>query len=86
MESELRTLMRLILIRSFKSSDSPSMSCIHFLLNVFVRILSPFGTSDKASCLSVLPLQVTKVTQVEGDGSVRFSSETSFVVDKYEIL
>eukprot|EP00064_Thunnus_orientalis_P004430 superscaffoldBa00000403_g4441 len=31
-------------------------------------------------------IQVTKVTHVDGDGSVRFSSETSFVVDKYEIL
>lgn len=30
--------------------------------------------------------QVTKVTHVDGDSSVRFSSETSFVVDKYEIL
>lgn len=30
--------------------------------------------------------QVTKVTHVDGDGAVRFSSETSFVVDKYEIL
>ncbi|KAF4085956.1 hypothetical protein AMELA_G00100970 [Ameiurus melas] len=31
-------------------------------------------------------IQVAKVTQVEGDSPVKFSSETSFVVDKYEIL
>uniref|UniRef100_A0A8D3C029 Coatomer subunit delta n=1 Tax=Scophthalmus maximus TaxID=52904 RepID=A0A8D3C029_SCOMX len=31
-------------------------------------------------------IQVTKVTDIDGDSSVRFSSETSFVVDKYEIL
>ncbi|KAK2847482.1 hypothetical protein Q5P01_010481 [Channa striata] len=31
-------------------------------------------------------IQVTKVTHVDGDSSIRFSSETSFVVDKYEIL
>ncbi|XP_077962436.1 coatomer subunit delta isoform X1 [Gasterosteus aculeatus] len=31
-------------------------------------------------------IQVTKATYVDGDGPVRFSSETSFVVDKYEIL
>uniref|UniRef100_A0A8C5PLJ8 Coatomer subunit delta n=1 Tax=Leptobrachium leishanense TaxID=445787 RepID=A0A8C5PLJ8_9ANUR len=31
-------------------------------------------------------LQVTKVAQVNGDGPVRYSMETSFVVDKYEIL
>lgn len=49
-------------------------------------MVSPLGTRGKSSHLSVLLPQVTKVTQVEGDGSVRFSSETSFVVDKYEIL
>ncbi|XP_066565014.1 archain 1a [Amia ocellicauda] len=31
-------------------------------------------------------IQVSKVTQVDGDSPVRFSTETSFVVDKYEIL
>ncbi|TNN27890.1 Coatomer subunit delta [Liparis tanakae] len=31
-------------------------------------------------------IQVTKATHVDGDAPVRFSSETSFVVDKYEIL
>ncbi|KAL2085837.1 hypothetical protein ACEWY4_019157 [Coilia grayii] len=31
-------------------------------------------------------IQVVKVTPVDGDGSVRFSTETSFVADKYEIL
>nr|XP_061797227.1 coatomer subunit delta-like isoform X3 [Nerophis lumbriciformis] len=31
-------------------------------------------------------IQVAKVTHVDGDSSVRFSLETSFVVDKYEIL
>ncbi|KAJ8397183.1 hypothetical protein AAFF_G00440170 [Aldrovandia affinis] len=31
-------------------------------------------------------IQVAKVTQVDGDSPVRFSSETSFMVDKYEIL
>lgn len=36
--------------------------------------------------LCFLLFQVTKVTYVDGDSSVRFSSETSFVVDKYEIL
>lgn len=44
---------------------------------------------DKTYC-SYWPLlsffQVTKVTHVDGDSSVRYSSETSFVVDKYEIL
>lgn len=36
--------------------------------------------------LCFLLFQVTKVTHVDGDSTVRFSSETSFVVDKYEIL
>lgn len=36
--------------------------------------------------LCLLFPQVTKVTHVDGDSSIRFSSETSFVVDKYEIL
>ncbi|XP_063059583.1 archain 1a [Engraulis encrasicolus] len=31
-------------------------------------------------------IQVLKVAQVDGDSPVRFSTETSFVVDKYEIL
>lgn len=31
-------------------------------------------------------IQVAKVTYVEGGSPVKFSSETSFVVDKYEIL
>ncbi|XP_012675660.2 archain 1b [Clupea harengus] len=31
-------------------------------------------------------IQVVKVTPVNGDGQVRFSTETSFVTDKYEIL
>lgn len=31
-------------------------------------------------------IQVIKVTQVDGDAPVRYSSETSFVVDKYEVL
>ncbi|KAG7483539.1 hypothetical protein MATL_G00039480 [Megalops atlanticus] len=31
-------------------------------------------------------IQVTKVSQVDGNSPVRFSTETSFVVDKYEIL
>uniref|UniRef100_A0A8C9TZY3 Coatomer subunit delta n=1 Tax=Scleropages formosus TaxID=113540 RepID=A0A8C9TZY3_SCLFO len=31
-------------------------------------------------------IQVTKVAQVDGDSPVRFSMETSLVVDKYEIL
>ncbi|XP_060768329.1 archain 1a [Neoarius graeffei] len=31
-------------------------------------------------------IQVTKVSQVDGNSPVRFSMETSFVVDKYEIL
>uniref|UniRef100_A0A672L1A1 Coatomer subunit delta n=1 Tax=Sinocyclocheilus grahami TaxID=75366 RepID=A0A672L1A1_SINGR len=31
-------------------------------------------------------IQVAKVTYIEGGSPVRFSSETSFVVDKYEIL
>ncbi|KAI1893472.1 hypothetical protein AGOR_G00124080 [Albula goreensis] len=31
-------------------------------------------------------IQVVKVTHVDGDSPVRFSMETSFVVDKYEIL
>ncbi|XP_076832014.1 archain 1b [Brachyhypopomus gauderio] len=31
-------------------------------------------------------IQVDKVTHVEGDTPVKFSTETSFVVDKYEIL
>ncbi|XP_053474367.1 archain 1a [Ictalurus furcatus] len=31
-------------------------------------------------------IQVTKVSQVDGSSPVRFSTETSFVVDKYEIL
>ncbi|OCT72421.1 hypothetical protein XELAEV_18035401mg [Xenopus laevis] len=31
-------------------------------------------------------LHVTKVAQVDGNSSVRYSTETSFVVDKYEIL
>ncbi|XP_063063507.1 archain 1b [Engraulis encrasicolus] len=35
---------------------------------------------------SFCDLQVVKVTPVEGDSAVRFSTETSFVVDKYEIL
>ncbi|KAF3847197.1 hypothetical protein F7725_020225 [Dissostichus mawsoni] len=32
------------------------------------------------------PIAVTKATLVDGDTSVRFSSEISFLVDKYEIL
>ncbi|XP_056100931.1 archain 1a [Rhinichthys klamathensis goyatoka] len=35
---------------------------------------------------SYCDIQVTKVSQVDGDSPVRFSTETSFVVDKYEIL
>ncbi|KAI7813040.1 archain 1a [Triplophysa rosa] len=35
---------------------------------------------------SYCDIQVAKVSQVDGDSPVRFSSETSFVVDKYEIL
>ncbi|XP_036393029.1 archain 1b [Megalops cyprinoides] len=35
---------------------------------------------------SYCDIQVTKVSQVDGDSPVRFSSETAFVVDKYEIL
>uniref|UniRef100_A0A8C5B541 Coatomer subunit delta n=1 Tax=Gadus morhua TaxID=8049 RepID=A0A8C5B541_GADMO len=35
---------------------------------------------------SYCDIQVAKVTHVDGDNSARFSSETSFVVDKYEIL
>lgn len=35
---------------------------------------------------SYCDLQVAKVSQVDGDSPVRFSSETSFLVDKYEIL
>uniref|UniRef100_A0A2I3GNJ9 Coatomer subunit delta n=1 Tax=Nomascus leucogenys TaxID=61853 RepID=A0A2I3GNJ9_NOMLE len=31
-------------------------------------------------------IQVTKVTQVDGNSPVRFSTETTFLVDKYEIL
>uniref|UniRef100_A0AAR2LX73 Coatomer subunit delta n=1 Tax=Pygocentrus nattereri TaxID=42514 RepID=A0AAR2LX73_PYGNA len=31
-------------------------------------------------------IQVAKVTHVEGDSPVKYSIETSFVVDKYEIL
>ncbi|XP_026536784.1 coatomer subunit delta [Notechis scutatus] len=31
-------------------------------------------------------LQVSKVTQVDGNSPVRFSTETTFLVDKYEIL
>ncbi|XP_015269205.1 PREDICTED: coatomer subunit delta [Gekko japonicus] len=31
-------------------------------------------------------IQVTKVTQVDGNTPVRFSTETTFLVDKYEIL
>uniref|UniRef100_A0AAR2LGE3 Coatomer subunit delta n=1 Tax=Pygocentrus nattereri TaxID=42514 RepID=A0AAR2LGE3_PYGNA len=31
-------------------------------------------------------IQVAKVSQVDGSSPVRFSTETSFVVDKYEIL
>ncbi|MCI4394402.1 hypothetical protein PGIGA_G00168400 [Pangasianodon gigas] len=31
-------------------------------------------------------IQVTKVSQVDGNSPVRFSTETAFVVDKYEIL
>lgn len=31
-------------------------------------------------------IQVSKVSQVDGNSPVRFSTETSFVVDKYEIL
>lgn len=31
-------------------------------------------------------IQVAKVTHVEGGHPVKFSTETSFVVDKYEIL
>lgn len=36
------------------------------------------------NCFSIL--QVAKVTHVEGNDPVKFSTETSFVVDKYEIL
>ncbi|XP_017316050.1 archain 1a [Ictalurus punctatus] len=35
---------------------------------------------------SYCDIQVTKVSQVDGSSPVRFSTETSFVVDKYEIL
>lgn len=36
--------------------------------------------------ISTIFPQVAKVTYVEGGSPVKFSSETSFVVDKYEIL
>ncbi|XP_058239433.1 archain 1a [Hemibagrus wyckioides] len=35
---------------------------------------------------SYCDIQVSKVSQVDGSSPVRFSTETSFVVDKYEIL
>uniref|UniRef100_A0AAY4D3S8 Coatomer subunit delta n=1 Tax=Denticeps clupeoides TaxID=299321 RepID=A0AAY4D3S8_9TELE len=35
---------------------------------------------------SYCDIQVAKVTLVEGDGQVKFSTETSFISDKYEIL
>lgn len=38
------------------------------------------------SQLTVFFLQVTQVTQVDGNSPVRFSTETTFLVDKYEIL
>lgn len=67
------------------------LTALYVLYTVLIKCVCEelchfFGTSDKASHLSVFLPQVTKVTQVEGDSSVRFSSETSFVVDKYEIL
>lgn len=46
----------------------------------FSLFFSPFLFVHVLSC------QVTKVSQVDGDSPVRFSTETSFVVDKYEIL
>ncbi len=49
---------------------------------------SPDRVDKLFTCFVVVSFfsQVTKVTHVDGDSSVRFSSETSFVVDKYEIL
>lgn len=44
------------------------------------------GRGGKCSTECVLSPQVTKVTQVDGNSPVRFSTETTFVVDKYEIL
>ncbi len=40
----------------------------------------------KSKKIHILSCQVPTVSQVDGDSPVRFSTETSFVVDKYEIL
>ncbi len=42
--------------------------------------------SEKEMTLFPLFPQVAKVTYIEGGSPVKFSLETSFVVDKFEIL
>lgn len=57
----------------------------------FLPVSLPVLRSELLSILTLgrvlfLSLQVTKVTQVDGNSPVRFSTETTFLVDKYEIL